>query len=271
MPSPKRFALWGLAAVLASSLGLQAQEAASPFSFDWKMRVGYAPSAKDNLRQGSLGFGFNFGYKLGDGKLGAELGYTYKTGDNYFTMPDTSKIAAGREAIDPTKTVVDKRNEFEGLTLRLSYQQDINTTWAWQAGLQIGGRFHQQAIIDTRSQNYSSSVAANVSAGSWRDLYNTTRAEYNLIPSPFAGVVWNVDKDSSVEFNLLLLSYTALNYHHYVGASSTPYYGGVHQEKGDNVNWVGPICTDIQGFPADSLDKSTHIMPHFEITYTLHF
>lgn len=268
MPSPKRFALWGLAALLASSMGLRAQEATSPFSLDWKMRLGYAPSAKDNLRQSALGFGFNVGYQLGQGKLGVELGYTYKTGDNYFTTADTSKNT--REAMDPTKSVEDRRNEFDGVALRVSYQQDLSSTWAWQAGLQLGGRFHHQYIGDTQSVKWSDASQSNVSANSWRELYNGTPTKYDLNPSPYAGVIWKVDKDSSLEFNLLLLNYTALEYKHYVGAANTAYYGGVHQEPGSSL-WVGPIATDSQSFPADSLDKKSSVTPHLEITYALHF
>ena len=128
---------WGLVACLCGALApMQAQD--TGFSKEFKFRLGYTQNPKDHLRAPYTGFGLNLGYGIGVGRLGLELGYFYKTGDNYFTMPDTSRIAAGREAIDPAKTVVDKRNEFEGLTLRLSYQQDINPTWAWQAGLQIG-------------------------------------------------------------------------------------------------------------------------------------
>jgi len=258
---------------MAGSLGLQAQEATSNLSLDWKMRLGYAPSSKDNLRQSALGFGFNVGYKVGQGKIGAELGYTYKTGDNYYTTPDTSRIGS-REAIDLTKTVQDKRNEFEGLTLRLSYQQDFNTTWAWQAGLQLGGKFHHQVIGDTRSVNYSGATAASVSANSWRDLYNDTPTQSGLNPSPFAGVIWHLDKDSSLEFNVLLLNYSSVDYRHYAGAGNYAgtYSGhaGVHQETGSST-WVGPIVTDVEGFSQDQKVKSTSITPHLEITYTLHF
>jgi hypothetical protein len=276
-----------LAAITVCSLGLQAQEPETNFSLDWKTRLGYAPSAKDNLRQSSLGFGLNLGYKVGPGKVGFELGYFYKTGDNYLTMPDDSLNARG-QAMNPLRSIEDKRNELSGITVRLSYQQDINPTWSWQAGLQLGSQFKHQYIGDSQSVAYTAGwdrqwnagdaareAAANalVSPNSWHDTYNGTPTDKSLNPSPFVGVSWNIDKESSLEFNLLLLNYKAIEYHHYNG-TATNYHGGVHYENGSPTQWVGPIADDYSArssYPYDKLDTKNSVVPHIEITYTFHF
>jgi hypothetical protein len=277
MHSVRRFALWGAVALAFGSLGLQAQEADSKFSVDWKTRFGYSASSKDNLRQSFLGFGMNLGYKVGPGKVGFELGYFYKTGDNYATTPDGSLAPAGTQALPTTlnlaKSMEDKRNELEGFTVRLSYQQDFSQIWGWQAGLQLGAKFKHQYIGDCQSLSYSGNSADAVSATSWRDNYNGTPTDSSLNPSPFAGVVWHIDKESSLEFNLLLLNYKAVEYKHYAGTASN-YHGGVHVESGSSGVYVGPVANDSTGlstFPYDKLDTKNSVVPHIEITYTFHF
>jgi hypothetical protein len=257
---------------MVTSLGLQAQEAETNFSLDWKTRVGYTPSPKDNLRSSYLGFGMNLGYKVGPGKVGFELGYFYNTGDNYFTsQPDTSMLASnGKLALDPAYTVQDKRNELAGITVRLSYQQDFadSKDFGWQAGLQFGAKFKHQFIGDTRSVNYVGSTTTPPPANSWRDLYNGADYKAALNPSPFLGAIWHVDKESSLEFNLMLLNYTAVDYHHYAGTASNYHATNVQNPP------VGPVSDDISGssvFPYDSLASHNSMVPHIEVTYTFHF
>jgi hypothetical protein len=280
MHSVRRFAPWGLAALLVSSVGLQAQEAETNFSLDWKTRLGYTTSTKDELRSSYLGFGMNFGYKVGPGKVGFELGYIYNSGDNYFTsMPDTSKITpsnadgtTGKQALDPQKTVEDKRNEFSGITVRLSYQQEFSSSkdFAWQAGLQLGGKFKHQYIGECRSVKYEPTTNADgtttpVAANSWRDVYTAVPYKSALNPSFFAGVIWHVDKESSLEFNLMLLNYTAIDYHHYAGTASNYH---------DATTATGPVSDDQTArsvFPYDKLETKNSMVPHIEVTYTFHF
>jgi len=273
MHSSRWFAHWALATLVAGSVGLQAQETESKFSLDWKTRLGYSTSEKDNLRQSFLGFGMNLGYQVGPGKVGFELGYFYKTGDNFLTSPDTSRVTAGLvQTLDTTKSIEDKRNELAGITVRLSYQQEINPTWSWQAGLQLGAAFKHQYIGDVESTNYQSSTQADVAANSWRDNYFGTPYDHSLNASPFAGIVWNIDKESSLEFNLLVLNYKATDYHHYAGTASN-YHGGVHQDSGTGP-WMGPVASDshaISSFPYDKLETKNRVVPHIEITYSFHF
>jgi hypothetical protein len=277
MHSVRRFAPWGLAALLVSSVGLQAQEAETNFSLDWKTRLGYSPSSKDNLRQSFLGFGMNLGYKIGPGKVGFELGYFYKTGDNFATQPDGSKLGA-MQPIDPAHSIEDKRNELAGFTVRLSYQQDFSSkNLGWQAGIQLGAKFKHQYFADSRGQNYNLRDASGNTVDAsgnpinvnteWRDLYNGTPYKADLNPSVFAGIIWHVDKESSLEFNLLLLNYTAIDYHHYAGTASnyagttvTPTNGRVS----DDYNHVSVM-------PYDKLETKNSMVPHIEVTYTFHF
>jgi hypothetical protein len=204
--------------------------------------------------------------------VGFELGGIYNTGDNYFTsMPDTSKAAAaGRLAqIDTKHTVEDKRNEFSGITVRLSYQQDFSNSkdFGWQAGLQLGGKFKHQYIGDTRSVQYepTTNPTTPVAANSWRDLYNGVYYKAALNPSLFAGVIWHIDKESSLEFNLMLLNYTAIDYKHYAGTASN-YHSAT--------STTGPVSDDLSGlsvFPYDKLETKNSMVPHIEVTYTFHF
>jgi hypothetical protein len=217
----------------------------------------------------------NMGYKIGPGKVGFELGGIYNTGDNYFTsMPDTSKITpsneagtTGKQALEPAKTVEDKRNEFSGITVRLSYQQDFSNDFGWQAGLQLGGKFKHQYIGDTRSKQYepTTNPTTPVAANSWRDLYNGVYYKAALNPSLFAGVIWHIDKESSLEFNLMLLNYTAIDYKHYAGTASN-YHSAT--------STTGPVSDDLSGlsvFPYDKLETKNSMVPHIEVTYTFHF
>lgn len=233
---------------------LQAQDVG--FSKDFKVRLGYNPSPKDHLRSSYTGFGLNVGYGLGPGRINLEAGYFYQTGDNYFGLPDTSQIPSGALPLNPTKSMEDKRNELSGFAMRLSYSARLNPTWRWQAGLQLGTSFKHQYVGDSQSN------AWGVPSGSaaWRDFYLGTPREGGLNPAPYGGVTWKVDKDSSLEFNLVLLNYQSLEFHHYAGT-------GVGYTTGD----PGRRSTSATTFPLDSLEKKRRLSPHVEIAYVFHF
>jgi hypothetical protein len=84
--------------------------------------------------------------------------------------------------------------------------------------------------------------------------------EGGLNPTPYAGVTWVVDKDSSVEFNLVFLNYKAIEYHHFVGTGST-------YDTGD----PGRRSTNGTVFPLDTLEKTSRIAPHAEVAYVFRF
>jgi len=253
MRATNSLARWGLAACLAGSVGLlQAQD--TGFSKDFKIRLGYAPSTKDNLRGSYQGFGLNLAYGVGPGKIGAEFGYLYKTGDPYITAADGSMATAnGGQTMSTTKNLEDKRNELSGFTVRLSWQQKINETWDWQAGLQLGTQFKHQYVADVQSDSTTSGTA-------WHDTYQGVPREGGLNASPFVGLSWNVDKDSSFEFNLMFLRYNAIEYHHYAGT-------GAYYQSGTQVGMNDPTVP----FPYDKLEKSSRVVAHLEIAYVFHF
>lgn len=244
---------WGLVACLCGALTpLRSQD--TGFSKEFKFRLGYTPSPKDHLRGPYTGFGLNLGYGVGVGRLGLELGYIYKTGDNYITQPDGSALTASQSPMNLDKSVEDKRNQLAGFTVRTSFSRKLVEDWRWQAGLQFGGSFKHQYVGDTQSNPWD---ASSGSAG-WRDFYLGVPTKGGLNPTPFAGVTWRVDKDSSVELNLVLLNYKAIEYHHYAGTGTSSTTGA-----------SGPYSTGE--FRMDSLQTKSRLVPHAEIAYVFHF
>jgi hypothetical protein len=246
---------WGLALSLLGSLSpLRAQE--TGFSKAFKFRLGYTPSPKDHLRAPNTGFGFNVDYGVGAGRVGLEVGYTYNTGDAYITAPDTSQLPAGLLPVNPAKAVEDKRNEFSGLTVRASFSRKLSEVWRWQAGLQFGGSFRHQYVGDAQSLPWDS-ASGNAA---WRDFYVGVPRSGGLRPSPYLGVIWKADKDSSLELNLVFNNYQALEYHHMAGTASSYATGS-----------VGRYSATGAAFPQDYLEKKSRMVPHAEIAYVFHF
>jgi hypothetical protein len=246
---------WGLVLSLgAALLPLGAQE--TGFTKEFKARFGYTPNPKDHLRAPYTGYGLNVGYGIGVGRVALELGYFYNTGDNYISAPDTSAIPAGQLPVNPAKSVEDKRNEISGFSVRASFSQALNKTWRWQAGVQLGGAFKHQYVGDTQSLPWD---AASGKAA-WRDFYLSVPREGGLNPTPYLGATWLATKDSSVEFNLVLHNYQAIEYHHYAGTASA-YTSGT----------AGRYSADGASYAKDTLDKTRRLVPHAEIAYVFHF
>ncbi len=246
---------WGLVACMCGTLTpLRAQD--TGFSKEFKFRLGYTPSPKDHLRAPYTGFGLNLGYGIGVGRLGLELGYIYKTGDDYFPQADGSMLTSAQLPVNPAKSMEDKRNQFAGFTVRTTFSRSFAENWRWQAGLQFGGTFKHQYVGDTQSNPWD----ATTGVAGWRDFYIGVPTKGGLNPSPFGGVSWQADKDSSVEFNLLLLDYQALEYHHFAGTGSV-YTSGAS----------GPYASGDTVFPYDRLEKKSRMVPHLEIAYVFHF
>lgn len=269
MRATNSLARWGLAACLVGSASLvQAQE--TGFTKEFKLRFGYAMTPKDHLRGEAEGFGLNLGWGMGTaGKIALELGYFYKTGDNFYTLADGSKLpAAGFEPYiaDLSKSAEDKRNEFSGFAVRLSYQNKLDEKWDWQAGLQMGAKFKHQYVGDVRSTNWGGDWNP-ASADSWRDLYNGTPVEGGLNISPYLGVNYNFDKDSSLEMNILFLRYNAIEYKHYAGTASSydPGYPGW------SVPPYGRVSSSSTVWQYDRLEENSRMVPHIEFAYVFHF
>jgi hypothetical protein len=262
MRATNSLARWGLAACLIGSGLLQAQD--TGFSKDFKIRLGYTPSTDvSQLRHYYQGFGLNLGYGFASGKLAAELGYFYNTGDPFVTAPDGTKAGtvhyadgttAAGQAMDPAHAIDDKRNELSGFTVRVSWQAKINEGWDWQAGLQLGTQFKHQYIGDARS------LTATAGGATWEDTYQGVPREGGINISPYAGVSWKIDKDSALEFNVMLLRYNAIDYHHYAGTGTYVTTGSA----------AGLNNTDYP-FAYDKLEKNSRMVAHLEIAYVFHF
>jgi len=255
MIGAKNLVRWGLAFCLCGSLTpLRSQE--TGFSKQFKFRLGYAASTQDHLRASYNGVGFNVGYGIGVGTVGLEVGYIYKTGDNYITRPDDSQLAAGLLPMNEAKAVEDKRNQFAGLTVRASFSKALAAKWRWQAGLQFGGSFKHQYVGDAQSTPWD--VASGNAA--WRDFYLGTPSKATYAPTVYGGVTYVADKDSSIEFNIVLLTYTGMEYHHYVGTASAYDTGAPGRRSAQNATWA-----------SDALVNRSRVVPHAEVAYVFHF
>ena len=190
------------------------------------------------------------------------MGYYYKTGDQYFQGP-AGAVPEGLTALDTAHFGDSRRNSLDGMALRLSYQQALNESWDWQAGLMLGGtRFKHEYVGQAQSLGWASAAG---DPASWLDTWNGTPTKGGIALSPYAGVTWKMGAVSSIEFNVMLLSYTALDYVHYVG---TGVYA-VSDVPGSDTG-VGRISPN-NGFPGDQLKSTRRMIPHLELGYVFHF
>ena len=232
------------------------------FTRDFKLRTGYGLATKDNLRPASLSLGFNFGYALAAGRLGLEVGYFYKSGDQYIE-PVQGQANAALSPVNLDKSGDSRRNTIEGLALRLSFERPIDEDWNWQAGLMIGGtKFKHEYVGDVEGGSWNADNPV-----SWRDNYYGTPTGGATRISPYAGVSYRIGDHSSLELNLLLLNYTALNYVHHPGADPSVYYFDTDPADVAGAGRIAPM----NGFPADTLERSNRLVPHLEFGYIFHF
>jgi len=240
--------------------GLQAQE--TGFYKDIKVRLGYGLATKDDLAAASTGFGLNLGYATPTGRWALELGYYHKGGDNYMVGP-AGTLPQGLTALDPDRFGDSRRNSLDGMSVRLSYQQALSGSWDWQAGIMLGGtRFKHEYVGQAQSLGWAEGAE---DPGSWLDTWNGTPVKGGLSVSPYAGVTWKMGEVSSIEFNVMLLSYTALEYTHHIGSgeyalSTVP----------DTDPLAGRISPN-NAFPSDTLASNRRMVPHFEVAYVFHF
>jgi hypothetical protein len=250
-----------LALILAAAaMGpLRAEEPA--FTRDFKLRTGYGLSTKDNLRPGTLSLGFNFAYGTSAGKVGLEVGYFYKTGDQYIE-PVVGNAPEPLSPVNLDRSGDSRKNSLEGLALRLSFQKQIDADWSWQAGLMLGGtRFKHEYVGDVQGEAWVSSNPA-----SWRDTYYGTPTSGGIKVSPYVGAAYRIGDHSSLEVNLLLLNYSALNYVHHPGTASS-YALDTDPYTDPSVGRISPY----NAFPLDTLAKTNRLAPHLEFGYIFHF
>jgi hypothetical protein len=236
----------------AACLPLHAQE--SGVAGDLKIRSAWSSGGKDNLSGNSLGFGLNFAWDTTFGQAGVEVGYYYKTGNDYFLGPRGS-VPAGLQAADPANSGDARRNQLDGLSLRFSLQRKLVEDWDWQAGLMVGGtRFRHEYHGQIQSLNWVSDGTGGTDT--WADTFSGVKVEGGLKVSPYVGLSWKMTSRSSLEFNLMALNYTAVEYVH--NAGSSPSYDANRISAHNN-------------FPGDSFTKTTRYVPHLEFGYVFHF
>jgi len=266
----KNLQAYGIVMALAASLGgpLAAQGVTAPaaeesgFSADLKLHYAYTPQNRDHLHYDYQIIGVDFGLQTGLGRVGAEVGWLYKTGDG-FVAPLPANPTNGKAPISRGFSGDARRNDLNGLLLRLSLSRPFLGGWTWQAGLQIGGtQWNQQYFGDTTG-NY---VASNPARWDWRDLYNgNLKGSYKGL-SPYAGVKTEIGHNGALEFNLVVLNYQTKNYVHYAGTAG----GGYKTFKNSsNVNVYN--VSEQNDFPLDTFVTRKRYVPHFEIAYVYHF
>ncbi len=244
------------ALTLGACVPLQAQE--TGVVGDLKVRTAWSPSPKDQLSGGSLGFGVNLAWDTSWGQAGVEIGYYYKTGNDYF-LPPQGQVPEGLQPADPNNSGDARRNQLDGLSLRFSLQRKLAEDWDWQAGLMVGGtRFRHEYHGQIQSVNWVNPTDSNAptAADTWADTFSGVKQESGLTASPYVGFTWKMTNRSSLEFNLMALSYTAVEYVHNA-ASATTY----------DANRI----SIHNGFPGDSFTKSSRYVPHLEFAYVFHF
>ncbi len=229
--------------VLASSL-LVAQD--KGVGFDFKFRIANGLNTDDHLQASAFGFGLNLRYGFDWGTLNGELGYYYKPGRQFRAAYDAP--AAGMPAADPDFSVDSRKNSLNQVNARFSYERHFQADWSWQAGLQVGSaRFRHEYIGDVSDTGYAT----------YEDTYNGTPTKSVLSVSPFVGVSYRINPDSAFEFNLISLSYTAINFRHAPGSAIV---AGDPNVPGSHLVYAG-----------DRLDEQKRNALHFEIGYTFRF
>jgi hypothetical protein len=214
--------------------------------FGLALRSGYTLNPQDNLNGYLLGLGFTVEHPLSETlTLKGELGYFYKPGRQY--RAEFLPAAAGKPQADPAKSADLRKNQLEGLFLRLGAAWGFTEGWSLQGGLQLGNtRFSQQVIgqtLDTH-QTYS-------------DTYNSTPVKSAPSVSPYVGVEYALDANNVVELDVLALGYKAIDFRHTPGS---PLLAGSTSTPGSTLIYQG-----------DHLDERTRFAPTVEISYRFRF
>ncbi len=224
----------------------------------FKVRTGFnVTTPDDHLQTSALGFGLNLGWKLGPGTLNTEVGYFYKPGRQYresvsFPSDDVARVPPNP---NPAPSVDSRKNSITQVNLRLSWEAAINETWNWQAGLMVGSTKYRQEYLGDVSHNQDTAHGDPIP--SFEDTYNGTPTKSQFTVSPFVGVTYKVSDASSLELNLISVSYKSVNFVHTPGS---PIVSGDPNHAGDHLVYAG-----------DHLDTSTRNSVHIEIGYAFHF
>jgi hypothetical protein len=230
-----------------------AEEQQNGFYAGLKLRGAFqAASREDSLMPVYLGFGAECGYQLGFGRLSAEVGFMYKAGRQYLDDLTKMEVLNGNslnlvpgpnwsESWKPYVSVDSRKNQLDGITLRLSYEKPFDG-FAVRGGLQLGIlKFRQEYIGYLTGANWA-----------FRESYNGVTDKGNLSVSPFVGISFPILTNHFVELNVVGVNYKSINYVHIAG----------QQEDWDIP--TGP-------YPLDRISESSRFMPHIELTFGFRF
>jgi len=257
-PSRKFILTLGLAGVLAA-----AQGEGLALQTEAKLRAGFGLTRPDQLRQGTLGLGLGVSAWTPVGRVGVEAGYFYKSGDAYLAPIDTPQ--AGMAKVDVLRSFDRRKNDLDGIQVRISLERPLEAGWHWQAGLMIlGANYHHQVQADMQSEDWKP-VTTQPAQGLWRDTYSSWKSERSLGFSPFVGLRVELHESSRLEFNALLLNYRTTQYVHTPGSGT--YRTDLKDVTGKP---VGPLA-DHNAFPGDHRTSTTRFVPHLEVGYAFQF
>lgn len=214
-------ALLGLAVSLVAPLALKAGDTGPEFGF--KLRALVSAPASDtglanNTFSGSIGFGVGFGvqagWQVGKGKVVGELGYSVQPGDEYLANTAGQPINGGG-TINAGTSIESRKNKLEGMLLRVGYEGPWTESLNWRAGLQFGGNKFTHQVLGN--------VNGTGSDGAFSDSYHYVGSKSSMAPSPYVGGTWKFDESSALEFGVLLLQYSDLNYQHVANSSTNQF------------------------------------------------
>lgn len=256
-------------ALLASASLLTAQTADHGLAVDIKLRTGMdlSPNANpDNLARNFLGFGAGLSYPVGPGRVNAELGYFYKAGSQYrqafeAPAPGMNAVVSGY-VYSPQGAMLGmpissdvRQNKLSGLTARVAYELPLMDHLALQTGLQVGGTAYRHTYVGTATSQYITpygSLSPKTSKD-YRDHYWGTETSSGTDISPFLGVTWQVNRESSLELNVVALRYRSLTFRHTPGSAVV---SGSIDIAGSQVRYEG-----------DEVLKTSRTRPQLELTY----
>ena len=289
--------------LLAVALGTLPMMAQDDPGFDvlFKARVGYGMKAAETFNRQVIGFGVEVGYTNSIGRFAAELGFQRKSGDRYLykfyergdALPGTfvlPPLDADRYANPDPTTYTNfpnyyltneggpvspgdvRRDEFSGMTLRLSYERMINESWLWRAGVQLfGTRYweeHRGNVIYRNPAQANDPAAFNPPDHATApnryvgqhitDVYAGRQHISDVSPSPYIGIAFKSGGNNRFELNLIGLSYTRVEYIHVAGTGS-PVSG--HNNAWNPGNFIS----------RDYTKEHSTMLPHIEVAYGFRF
>lgn len=239
MRATKSLTRWVWAALALGTLGLQAQETGISTAF--KLRGLLSSTAKDHgLTNGVFGHGISLGYGMGlevgwgigPGRITGEVGYSVTTGDAFLAEVAKLPIHGTGVAVTAGNSFESRKNKLDGLLLRVGYEAPLAENLTWRAGLQFGGTKFTHQVVG----NINGTVGADpdavppVPGTPFHDSYWHVGTKTSMTPSPYGGVTYSFDANSSLEIGLLLLQYKALDYRHVVN-SATNQFDTVGEKK----------------------------------------